>query len=1276
MTCCSSFQATQKAQSASRGAVVSSRISADVHKAAHPVLKLQRQIGNRAVGQMLQAKMTVGKANDVYEQEADRVADTVMRMPEPLVQPAVEEDETAQARPLQRQTEEEEPQAKFLQRQVEEEDTAQTKPLLGGITPLLQRQTEQEDDVQAQPLQRQTEEDGVQAQPLQRQTDEEEAQAKLLQRQAEEEDTTQAKPIQRQAEEEEPQAKLVQRQSEEEEPQAKLVQRQAEEEETAQTKGEAPGATPTVSTNLESSIQAMRGGGQPLPGDTRDFYESRMGYDLGRVRIHTDASAHEATTQLNAQAFTLGRDVFFGTGRFEPQTNSGKWLLAHELTHTVQQSPQPLRRLTQPKSAPRLSPQQFRKQQIQTQALAIARRPTLAISSAPPQIQGRLGVQLPGLSRVLNWAANQAAHIPGFTVLTVILGRNPINNQPVPRSALNLIRGVLGLAPGGELLFQGLQNSGAIEPVAHWLRQQVNQLNLSWEGIVALFKQALQSLRARDILDIPGAANRILDSFRPTLDRLRSLTANVGRQIVQFIKEAILHPVRQFAQRLPFYPLLTVILGRDPITSERVERNATNVIRGILLIVPGGEERFQNLQRSGVLNRAYAWFSEQFTRLNLTWSYIKSLFSQLWETLSIRDVLSPGAAFERIRNIFGEPIGRLTSFAGAAIRKVAEFVFEGVLTLAGGLGQQVLGIFSRARGALANIIQDPIGFIGNLVTAVKRGFQQFAGNILTHLRGGLIGWLMGALASSGLQLPERFDLRGIVSLVMQVLGLTYQRLRTILVRLLGSEERVQRAEQVFDFLTTLVREGIGAAWERIVEFVGNLRDMVLGGIRDWVARSVVGRAIARLVTLFNPAGAVIQSIMAIYNTIVFFIERAQQIAALVESVFDSITTIAAGNVTAAVAYIERSMARTIPVILGFLARFIGLGNVGEQIQAIIRRIQAPIERALEKMANWVVLQVRRLVERVSPNSHRSAENGNNVKGHAVQQLRKHLQEKTHPRRLEVQEILSQIHRDLRSRGLQRFELGSRKENGEYSVIAEASPAEEVFSLKFFDEEENELSIIDVMKRNFGERIFTKIEAIRVGEDARIPNILRLLNDWSTSGELQMKSPKDSRDPVRYDLYCFGAGGGKLGFYKKLKNRRSHFGYQNSRAQWFREAVLTGYGRALISKHLVNSPPTGNPSNPMHPKNSVWLRTEALFRCVQSGKHIPWNRAIMGHRISASKHWNKEGHMCSKEVNQHWNQGIISTFDGPEDASLSSASGSKEDYYLIPHKAINSNSQWL
>ena len=114
-------------------------------------------------------------------------------------------------------------------------------------------------------------------------------------------------------------------------------QAEEEEEEILQTK-ENPGQTPEVTPNLESRIQALKGGGQPLPKSTRAFFEPRFGYDFSHVRVHNDASVAETARALNAKAFTVGRDIAFGAGQYSPETASGKKLLAHELTHVVQQN--------------------------------------------------------------------------------------------------------------------------------------------------------------------------------------------------------------------------------------------------------------------------------------------------------------------------------------------------------------------------------------------------------------------------------------------------------------------------------------------------------------------------------------------------------------------------------------------------------------------------------------------------------------------------------------------------------------------------------------------------------------------------------------------------------------------------------------------------------------------------------------------------------------------------------------------------------------------------
>jgi Domain of unknown function (DUF4157)/L,D-transpeptidase catalytic domain len=94
-----------------------------------------------------------------------------------------------------------------------------------------------------------------------------------------------------------------------------------------------PGETSTPATPALSQSD----GGQLLPDGARDFMESRFGHDFSKVRIHTSPAAGAAARSINAAAFTIGQHIYFGPGRFDPSMPDGSRLLAHELTHTVQQ---------------------------------------------------------------------------------------------------------------------------------------------------------------------------------------------------------------------------------------------------------------------------------------------------------------------------------------------------------------------------------------------------------------------------------------------------------------------------------------------------------------------------------------------------------------------------------------------------------------------------------------------------------------------------------------------------------------------------------------------------------------------------------------------------------------------------------------------------------------------------------------------------------------------------------------------------------------------------
>lgn len=185
-------------------------------------------------GSRLQAKLTIGAPDDVYEREADRVADAVMRMPDSQTQAA----EACEAAACPRV----------------EEATLQAKTLSDRINPLVQRQNEED-----------------------------------------------------------------------------------EAEELLQTK-EVAGHTPEVTFRAAAEIASMQGGGQPLPPSERAFFEPRFGKDFSHVRIHTGAGAAESAKAVNAQAFTTGQHVIFGLGEYRPGSASGRKLLAHELTHVVQQT--------------------------------------------------------------------------------------------------------------------------------------------------------------------------------------------------------------------------------------------------------------------------------------------------------------------------------------------------------------------------------------------------------------------------------------------------------------------------------------------------------------------------------------------------------------------------------------------------------------------------------------------------------------------------------------------------------------------------------------------------------------------------------------------------------------------------------------------------------------------------------------------------------------------------------------------------------------------------
>lgn len=119
--------------------------------------------------------------------------------------------------------------------------------------------------------------------------------------------------------------------------QRKCSQCESDEELQRASRGDAE-ATPAVATVTQGTIERLKPGGQPLDNSVRAFMETRFQRDFSAVRIHADAETTKVARSLNARAFTVGRNIFFDHDEFRPSSSAGKKLLAHELTHAVQQT--------------------------------------------------------------------------------------------------------------------------------------------------------------------------------------------------------------------------------------------------------------------------------------------------------------------------------------------------------------------------------------------------------------------------------------------------------------------------------------------------------------------------------------------------------------------------------------------------------------------------------------------------------------------------------------------------------------------------------------------------------------------------------------------------------------------------------------------------------------------------------------------------------------------------------------------------------------------------
>lgn len=341
---------------------------------------------NNALGEVanmpLQAKMRYGQPGDAYEQEADRVADSVAsnsstksnRAASPALgnsisnyvqrdgDPGMEKDK-AEDKVEEKsedkdksadQDKKEEPavQKKSTDKKDEEKKVQKKENKKEEEKPAQKKENKKDEEKPAQKKEAKKEEE----KPAQKKENKKEEEKPAQKKEAKKEEEKPAQKKENKKEEEKP-AQKKENKKEEEKP-AQKKENKKEEEKPAQKKEakkeEEKPAQKKESDNakaeepdIEKEIIASKNGGKPMEADVRKEMEKQFSRDFKNVRIHNDGMSYEMCRRINAQAFTHGSHIYFAEGKYNPQNTEGKRLLAHELTHVVQQGNEVKRKMLQ-----------------------------------------------------------------------------------------------------------------------------------------------------------------------------------------------------------------------------------------------------------------------------------------------------------------------------------------------------------------------------------------------------------------------------------------------------------------------------------------------------------------------------------------------------------------------------------------------------------------------------------------------------------------------------------------------------------------------------------------------------------------------------------------------------------------------------------------------------------------------------------------------------------------------------------------------------------------
>lgn len=295
-----------------------------------------------------------------------------------------------------------------------------------------------------------------------------------------------------------------------------------------------------------------------------------------------------------------------------------------------------------------------------------------------------------------------------------------------------------------------------------------------------------------------------------------------------------------------------------------------------------------------------------------------------------------------------------------------------------GVIMEILKLLSDLKKALeqaaeyaSQIIKKPKAFFNNLVKGATIGFNNFVKNIGKHLLNGALEWVTGEMSSAGIVLPKQFDFKGILSIILQVLGISVEKVKEVAKKVIGPkyvamlEKGVDIGKNVGGKIMTVFsiikKEGIIGLWEFIKEQFQDLKEKLMEEARNFIIVKIVEIAVVKLVAMLIPGAGFISAIKSMIDFLITLFAKARAIVNIIMGIIATFGEILAGNVSKVSTMIEGILAKFLGMAITFLAAILGLGNVGKKMNEIIqKKIKDPIEKAITKMMEKLKMVMTKL----------------------------------------------------------------------------------------------------------------------------------------------------------------------------------------------------------------------------------------------------------------------------------------------------------------------------